>query len=215
MKRSDRFREAQLLERRQRVAVEAARLLALNGASDVQQARRKAAQHLGIDDEASLPRPEQIHLQLREYQRLFRANEQPRQLRLLRQAALQGMQFLARYEPRLVGAVLDGTADAGSSVLLHVFSDDPDDFGHFLRDQGMAADRLPDRKLEIVRGTVQGFPTWGLLADGTPFEIVVMTLAQLRTPPRAADGLGKMARVGTQGLRQLLAGDDDAAEISR
>src|SRR5690606_6689468 len=58
-------------ERRHRLAHEAARLMAEGGMRDYHQAKLKAAQRLGILDDASLPRNREIEAALREYQRLF------------------------------------------------------------------------------------------------------------------------------------------------
>ena len=110
---------------RRRIAVEAARLIAEDGLRDFQEAKRKAATRLGALDDASLPRNTEIDEALREHQRLFQGDSHPDRLQVLRRAAIDAMQFLSRFEPRLVGAVLDGTADAHSGVLLHLFCDDP------------------------------------------------------------------------------------------
>ena len=52
-------------ERRQRLAHEAARLMAEGGIRDYHQAKLKAAQRLGIHDDASLPRNREIEDALR------------------------------------------------------------------------------------------------------------------------------------------------------
>ena len=57
-------------ERRQRLAHEAARLMAEGGIRDYHQAKLKAAQRLGIHDDASLPRNREIEDALREIARL-------------------------------------------------------------------------------------------------------------------------------------------------
>ena len=94
-------------ERRQRLAHEAARLMAEGGIRDYQQAKRKGAERLGIHDDASLPRNVEIEEALRSYQRLFRGDDQPAALDARRQAALDALEFFAAYAPRLVGPVLD------------------------------------------------------------------------------------------------------------
>jgi hypothetical protein len=43
-----------------------------------------------------------------------------------RRTALQAMQLLQQFEPRLVGAVLTGTATGYTDIQLHVFSDNPE-----------------------------------------------------------------------------------------
>src|SRR5690606_15204083 len=113
-------------ERRQSLAHEAARLMAEGGIRDYHQAKLKAAQRLGIFDDASLPRNREIEDALREYQRLFLGSGQAAQVRRRREAALRALEFFRDFEPRLVGPVLEGTADANTAIALHVHSDDPD-----------------------------------------------------------------------------------------
>ena len=53
---------------RRRVALEAARLISEHGIRDYRQAKLKAAQRLGLDDEQQLPRNREIEEALREHQ---------------------------------------------------------------------------------------------------------------------------------------------------
>ena len=94
-----------------RIAQEAARLISESGIRDYALAKRKAADQLQVSDLGQLPRNDEIEEALYQYQRLFRFDEQPRRLRYLRTVALRAMEFLAAFEPHLVGTVLRGTAD--------------------------------------------------------------------------------------------------------
>ena len=111
MHRARQHAETRTRERRRRLAHEAARLMAEGGIRDFHQAKLKAAARLGIHDDASLPRNREIEDALREYQRIFLGQGQARALRQRREAAVRALEFLAPFEPRLVGPVLDGTAD--------------------------------------------------------------------------------------------------------
>ena len=90
-------------ERRRRLAHEAARLMAEGGIRDYHQAKLKAADRLGIHDDASLPRNREIEDALREYQRLFQGDAQAAGLRQRREAALRALEFFADFDARLVG----------------------------------------------------------------------------------------------------------------
>ena len=103
-------------ERRHRLAHEAARLMAESGIRDYHQAKLKAAERLGIHDDASLPRNREIEEALREYQRLFTGEAHAAALRARREAALRALEFFAGFDARLVGPVLDGTADTHAPV---------------------------------------------------------------------------------------------------
>ncbi|MGH7107738.1 MAG: hypothetical protein ACREFT_14655, partial [Acetobacteraceae bacterium] len=123
---------------RRRVALEAARLISEQGIRDYRMAKRKAAERIGVHDEGFLPRNREIEDALREHQRLFRGDEQPRAQQFRLETARDAMRFLARFEPRLVGPVLEGTADVHSPVSLHVFEDTPEAAARFLHDHGIA-----------------------------------------------------------------------------
>lgn len=204
MKRNDRNRDGQLRARRQRVAFEAARLIAQHGVQDYHQAKLRAARKLGIHDEASLPRDLDVRDQLRDYQRLFRGEQQTGHLRRLREAALQAMGFFAAFQPRLVGSVLDGTADAHSTVRLQVFSEDADAFARFLLDADMPPGTLAERRLRVSRAESVSCPAWRFQADGIDFEVAVLPPALLRQAPLGEDEQ-PMARATAAALRDLLA----------
>jgi hypothetical protein len=167
---------------RRRIALEAARLISEHGIRDFRMAKRKAAQHIGVSDEGFLPRNREIEDALREHQRLFRAGEQPHALRTRREAARQAMHFLDRFEPRLVGAVLEGTADTHSPVSLHVFDDSPENVAGFLHDHGIAFETRA-RTLRIDRVRNAEYPVLLFSADDVPMDVTVFPRDALRQAP--------------------------------
>lgn len=197
--------ESRLRERRLQVAREAARLMAREGLEDYQQAKQKAARQLGIDDDASLPRNVEVQEQLRQYQRLFQAGQQPAELHRRREAALQAMGFFAAFQPRLVGTVLDGTADARSPVCLQVFSDDADEVARFMLDANMPEGVLAERTLRVDRDNYANFPAWRFSADGLAFEVTVLPGQLLRQAPLSEVDGKPMQRASTSALQALIA----------
>ncbi|MFN3704150.1 hypothetical protein [Thermomonas sp.] len=193
-------------ERRQRLAYEAARLMAEGGIRDFRMAKRKAAQRLGIFDDASLPRNREIEDALRAYQRLFRGDRQQADLRHRREAALRALVFFAAFQPRLVGPVLDGTADAHSPVLLHLHSDEPEAIPRWLDDQGIPA-QARTRRLRLDREREAEVPAWLFGAEGLGFEALVLPLDGLRQAPLSAIDDRPMRRASEAQLRMLLADD--------
>jgi len=185
MRRSHRRHPQRHHESRQQVAREAARLMAETGLHDYAEAKRKAARRLGIMDEAMLPRNEEIQAALREYQRLFQAESQPLALRQKREAAVQAMQFFARFAPRLVGPVLDGTADAHSPVLLHLHAEDTDEVARFLIDSDIPAD-AGTASLWLDKKRNVKVPEWRFMADDVAFALKVLPLSALHQAPLSA-----------------------------
>jgi len=190
---------------RRRVAVEAARLISEQGIRDYRMAKRKAAQRIGVREEGFLPRNREIEDALREHQRLFAGEEQPRVLRALRETAREALQFFAAFEPRLVGAVLDGSADRHSSVCLHLFSDEPEAVARFLDENGIRYEEQ-DRDLRLSREERRTFPAFTFRAGDTPVDITVLPLAMERQAPLDRNG-EPMDRAGLSALDALLAAD--------
>jgi len=190
-------------ERRQRLASEAARLMAEQGLRDFAQAKRKAAQRLGIVDEAAMPRNSEIEQALREYQRLFQSETQPQALRRRREAAVEAMRFLARFEPRLVGAVLEGTGDAHSAVSLQLFADDADAVRHFLSEHGIRFE-TSERRLRLDREREARFPVLLFAADDVPFDLTVLPRDALRQAPLDRISERPMQRASLSAVEALL-----------
>lgn len=201
--------QTRVRERRQRLAHEAARLMAEGGIRDFQMAKRKAAQRLGIHDDASLPRNREIEDALREYQRLFLGDSQLTELRRRREAALRALEFFAAFEPRLVGPVLDGTADAHSPVALHLHSDDPDAVPRWLDEHGIPA-QARSRHLRLDREREVDAPAWLFGAEGLAFDATVLPLDGLRQAPLSGIDERPMRRASASQLRALLAEDEIA-----
>jgi hypothetical protein len=201
--------DSRLPEQRQRIAQAAARLVCELGIADYGQAKRKAARQLGIDGDKALPDNAQVQAAVREYQRLFAADRQPLQLERLRRAALEAMDFLARFQPRLVGPVLDGTADGHSVVTLHLFSDRPEDVALFLAGQGIGFDQGQAR-LRLQRQQVAAVPVLRIGAGGIDFDLLVLPVAGLRQAPVDPVGVKPMQRASRDQLARLLAGPEPA-----
>ncbi|WP_062536503.1 hypothetical protein [Mizugakiibacter sediminis] len=200
-----------LRQNRRRIALEAARLMSEHGIRDFHRAKTKAAERLGVGDEQSLPRNHEIEDALREHQRLFRGADQPLQLRRRREAAREALRFFARFEPRLVGAVLDGTADAHSAVCLHLHTDAPDEVGAFLRERGIPFE-LQARRLRLDRERQAEFPVYLFAADDVAIDITVLPHDALRQAPLdRVNSERPMRRASLAALEALLAQDEIAA----
>lgn len=167
---------------RRRIAVEAARLIAEQGLRDYHAAKLKAASYFGPPDSLPLPRNGEIEAALREHQRLFQSDSQPRELARLRAAAIEALRFFARFEPRLVGPVLEGTADAHSAVCLHLFADNLVELTTFLAENGIPFEQQ-DRNLRLDGARSADYPALRFLAGDIPLDVTVFPLDGLRQAP--------------------------------
>lgn len=190
-------------DQRQSIAAEAARLISELGIRDYHQAKLRAAQRLGIRDERHLPRNTEIEAALREYQRLFGGEERVAYLRRLRETAVEAMHFFSRFEPRLVGAVLDGTADQHSAVCLHLHSDDRESLPLLLAEQGIPYDQN-DRQLRWSEDDAGRFDAYRFSADDIPVDLTVLPLSALRQAPLDRIDGRPMRRANLAAARQLL-----------
>jgi hypothetical protein len=199
--------ETRTRERRHRLAHEAARLMAEGGFRDYHQAKLKAAERLGIHDDASLPRNREIEQALREYQRLFVGESQLQATHSRRQAALRALEFLADFSPRLVGPVLDGTADANSPVLLQLHTDDADAVPRFLEEHRIPSDART-RHVRLDRKRDGDFPVWLFSVEELTFDLTVLPLDALRQAPLSGVDEKPVKRASLANLQQLIADEE-------
>ena len=80
--------------------------MAEEGVQDYAYAKQKAARQAGLPDSHPLPDNREIEAALREYQGLYQSDNQPAELRRLREIAVQVMREFADFGPVLVGLSL-------------------------------------------------------------------------------------------------------------
>jgi len=172
---------------RQRLAQKTAQILLESGARDFYAAKHKAAHQLGATDTKSLPTNSEIESALIEYQRLFHATTQPEHLVHLREIAIEAMQFLKAFNPRLVGSVLSGTADKHSVIKLHVFADTVESVGFYLHNNKIP-NELGECRLKITPEQFQNYSTYAFIVDDVQIELVVFLAKQKQIPLSPVDG---------------------------
>jgi len=172
---------------RQHLAQRAAQILLESGTRDFQSAKQKAAQQLGAADTKSLPSNPEIEKALIEYQRIFRSKSQPEHLQYLRQVAIEAMQFLSMFNPRLVGSVLSGTADEHSTIRIHLFAETVESVGFYLLDKNIPHE-LGERRLKAAPDQYQTYSTYEFVVDEVRIELVVFLPKQRQVPLSPVDG---------------------------
>jgi hypothetical protein len=167
---------------RQRLAYEAARIMLEQNLAELDRARRKAADRVGVVDRRCWPKNQEIQEALLQQLRLFQRDTQPAALRHLREQALAAMRNFNGFTPRLVGPVLHGTADSSQGIRLHVFADSPEELVMTLLEQGIPW-RQHDENLRFGGGVQRPRPVFTFVAGETPFELVVLPLGAMHNPP--------------------------------
>lgn len=188
---------------RTQMAQTAARILLESGNRDYAAAKRKAADRLGVRDQRSLPSNLEIEQALAEYQRIFLADSQPDRLRHLREQALAAMQLLSMFRPRLVGAVLRGTADAHSPIHLHVFSDDFEAVTLFLLEHSIPFED-GNRRIRRQNGEFTEVPLVRFVAGEDRVELTVLPLRDERHAPLSPVDGRPMQRADSAAVQALL-----------
>lgn len=188
------------------LAQECARLMAEEGIQDFRTAKRKAALRLAVTDKAILPDNAEIEQALIDHQRLFHADHQAIRLRGLRQTALEAMRFFARFRPRLVGPVLNGTAGPHADIHLHLFTDTPKDVLMFLMEHRVPFE-TSERRLKLNNGDQACLPVFRFGVGDTYIDLTVFTpLAEREAPRSPVDGR-PMRRANLAEVQTLLAKD--------
>ncbi len=188
---------------RAQLAQEAARIIAEEGIKDFHVAKQKAAIRLHAPHTHNLPRNDEIHVALLQYQRLFKESSQPQVLKKLRQTASKVMAFFQDFEPRLVGSVLDGTATEHSDINIHLFTDSVEAVSLFLIDRHVPYE-LGSQYVTLNNNDVVELPCFNLIFEEIDIQLTVFKNKELRHPPRSPINGKPMERISKQKLDELL-----------
>ena len=189
---------------RRALAQEAARIMAEHGIRDFLVAKRKAADRLGVVDGAALlPKNSEIESALAEYQRLFGGESHLTALTAQRRAALSAMRYLHEFSPRLVGAVLSGTATEHSGVQLHLFAERAESVSLKLLDHGIPHE-VTEKRLRFDAEQVRAFPGVRFEMEEQSIEVTVFPPDGIRQAPVSPVDGRPMRRASTFEVEALL-----------
>lgn len=197
---------------RRALAQEAARIMAEQGIDDYRLAKRKAAERLGATDIAVLPRNTEIEAALAEHQRLFEANTHSTALDAVRRTALQAMRLLHRFQPRLVGPVLSGTASAHSEVNLHLFAEGAETVALHLLENSIPHE-IGQRRLRYEPDRLVAYPVVRFVAGNREIDAVVFPVDGIRQAPASPVDGRPMRRADRTEVESLLADNAPQARV--
>lgn len=189
---------------RQQLANLAARIMTEERVTDFHLARRKAAVRMGITQQRQLPSNQEMELALREYQAIFRQDQQPLHLQALRETAIKVMRLVAPFSPRLVGPVLLGTADECAPIQLHLFSDSNEEVGWTLMEHhipfttGERTYRFSSEK------DIRSQPLYCLTCDESEIEMTVFPEKGVRQSPKGPLNGKPIQRASLSEVEKLL-----------
>ncbi|MEM1411582.1 MAG: hypothetical protein AAGH19_04415 [Pseudomonadota bacterium] len=173
---------------RREVAVEAARIMATEGQRNFMTAKRKAAERVGASTRLVLPSNREVEDALRAYQGFYGGDSHTGNLQSMRETAIEVMRGLDAFRPRLVGPVLDGTADTHTRISLHLFNDPPENILFHLEERGIDY-HLEQRRIRGHDGTHREIQLLVTEVNDLTVELALFSLIDLRqAPPSPVDG---------------------------
>jgi len=192
--------KAASLRMRERIAHQAARIIAEDGLQNYASAKHKAARQIGAPDTHNLPDNDEVERALRDYQALYQRDEQSARLCQLRQQALDAMRLLEPFNPYLTGAVLNGTATRHSDINLQLFTDSAKEVELFLLARRVSY-KSSERHLHFG-GEERALPVFTLLDGPAEINVTVYATEDIRQMPRGR--AEKNARAHARQVETLL-----------
>jgi len=190
---------------RREIAAEAARIMATQAQCNFLVAKQKAAERLGVNSHVPLPSNVEVEDALRAYQDFYGGNQHLGHIQKLREVALRVMRSLETFCPRLVGPVLEGTADKHARVSLHVFNDPPDAVAIHLLELGRNF-HAAERKIRWHDGSYRDVPLLVTDAEGITVELALFSQLDLRQAPLSPVDGRPQKRAPLSEVECLLAG---------
>ena len=187
---------------RQKIVLEAARIMAEEGVRDFQSAKRKAAHRLSLPEDKNWPGNAEIEAALKQHLALFH-QEWPQVLRALRENAWEAMTLFQDFAPKLVGEVLSGAVTRFSEVQLHLAAPAPEDVGLFLSTHNIPFD-LENRRLRYNNDRVAQVPVFRFVAGDTPVALYVLSPETMRELPLSPVDGQPMRRAGPREVATLI-----------
>ena len=191
---------------RARIAAAAARLMAEDGIDDFALAKRKAARQLGALDTQSLPRNDEIEVELRAYRALYQAEDHPRLIDELRRIALDAMQALEQFNPYLIGPVLKGIAGPYAEIDLQLFPDSAKDVEIFFLDRNIAFTTQEGRRYSGDRS--RSVSLISLVWQGVPLRLAVLDPRDERLALKTSQTGKVIERAGIAEVGAILSADN-------
>jgi len=190
--------------RRRKLCEEAARIMADQGLRDFHSAKEKACARLGIPwNQAWLPSNKEIEQALKLRLKLFHGEQVQLRATAMLELALELMELLDRFRPRLAGALVRGNLSQRTPVELHLFADEPESIAWYLNEQSIPYDCF-DKRFRMRASHYAQIPGFRFFADDTPVELLAFHAKGERQAPLCPVAGRPMVRASAQRVRELL-----------
>jgi hypothetical protein len=204
------MRRQRTTELRQQMAREAARLMYEEGVDQYFNAKRLAAKRiLGRGGEKKmryrpqdLPSNGEIQNALRQFIQFVEGEFSQQRLFAMRVIALETMNALEAFHPRLIGSVSTGHVRRGSDIDIHVFTDDVEEIEDFMHQRGW---RFKKRQVTIRVGGEYKEYLHIHCGQVFPIELTVYPYYDMRVTQRSSTDGKPIMRVKSSALEKLIA----------
>jgi len=185
---------------RRYVAEQAARIMAEESIRDYQLAKKKALARLGLNGVEALPTNQEIEAALNERLQLFATENTDRRTREAYEVAIEAMEFLSSFLPRLSGSLVRGTLTDNMPVELHLIADTPEDVTMMLIAEDVPYE-LFDRRLRFSGNRYEQITGVKLQADSIAVEALIFDQTGFREPPLSPVDGQAMQRLDVKATR--------------
>ena len=185
------------------IAQIAAKFVAVDGINDYLTAKKKAARYLGTNPERNLPTNHEVEQALIDYQNLFQAARQKQLLLSMRRKSIKAMRLLNKFEPRLVGPVLTGTATQYTEITIHLFHDEPEQIGFHLDAYGIPYSCC-EKLIRISLNEKANLPSYRFVAENDVIILIIFPERQKNLIPISSVSNKPMQRASLQQVESLI-----------
>lgn len=165
---------------RRKAAREAALLLYTMQEKEFKQAKERAAKILGL---RIMPTNLEVAEELDSIADEYEGPERKERLIRMRREALEIMEFLKEFNPRLIGSVWRGTANKNSDIDIVVFSQNKDSVIDILRGKGFKITKA-ERTPAIKNGSSEALHVYVSFPSGDEAEVTVKGLEDMHKEER-------------------------------
>lgn len=186
------------------IAAETARIFVSEHGGDLLIAKRKAAERVGCHDARCMPSNEEIETAIQTYQRVFSTDQQKSTLADIQNKAIEAMIFFERFKPKILGALVNGTATIHSTIYLHLYTDHAEEVDWYLMENKIPHDAFNKTYYLNNQNKSSTFPAYGFIAEETPIELAVFPEVVMRQPIRCSPKGQQLVRKSLSKFKQIL-----------
>jgi hypothetical protein len=121
----------------------------------------------------------------------------------MRRKSLKAMRLLNKFEPRLVGPVLTGTATQHTEITIHLFHDEPEQIGFHLDEHGIPY-TCCEKIIRISLNEKTNLPAYRFIAENDIIILIIFPERHKNLNPISSVSNKPMQRASLQQVESLI-----------